>query len=1046
MDIEKQVSPFISSQFPFHYRESYPQLVEFMKMYYTWLEQSDQAIGHARRLPEYRDIDETPEEYIQYFKNKYLPYIKFITNIDKRILVKHVLDLYRSKGTERGIDLFFKLVYGVPAQVYYPSTDLFKLSDNTWLRRKYLEVSHIELIDQYVGKKVIGTRSGATAFAEKFIQKKVGDTYVNLLFISDITGNFKYREKLKVEDLEITISKRPRVVGSLTNLTVTSGSKDFRVGDLVDLSSNNGYGAIARVAKVYNTTGLVDFELEDGGWGYTSNSAVYVSEKVLTLQNVVVDYVVNNPDTAPYISSSYFILEKVYQPLANLNYKFDKSNQNIVVGRPGSDWYSVGATLYQTNSSLTNTAVGIVVSNSSINSTIQNLVVAVTKSNSSLSDISITAGDYSNVYLSTNSSINSIVLSVNASTNVGSIEVGTSLTSYYANGTVISSIQVVNNEIANLTNGTANLFVYLTSGNSQVNTYFWSPSNTFSINVSAYVDKTATANVVGYSNTLTLYVSNSTTTFSPGQYLTQRRTYSGGYDISARGKIAAITGAGNTFTIALTEATGPFRRTVNVYMQYSNSSDSSEIAYLNSYDASLGIVNTNNSFVNSGNNRIYTLGWTVDGNGMMIIYGSNSVANVVGISEGRNATFDTADTLAYAETYSLYTDFVGGNNEASVPYMSLNISNSTAFSNSLTLTFTAGVNSVAVSGGTADIDLGTNWYVCGEGLSDFSEIMSKNSTHVVIDPAPWAASNATYSYRLTPVAGIAWNFPADTSGTFQYFIGDVLNAINGYVGGITRLVSVNPGEDYNRAPFVLVREPFVAGFNVKDYVLTVDSVAGNFMVGEQITQDSGAVGLIKSIEINPSNRVLYVRRQTLPVSNSISGNSTVFTMNEVITGQATGSNATIIGISEDDAALGIGMNAIITSNVVIGNGVISNLEIIASGYSFMDDENVTFTSRDGLRSGTAKANLENEGITEGMLMDAGSFVSDSKYLFDGNYYQEYSYDIKSAIPRESYLDNYNKTMHLAGTKMFSTYEHVSKSDILIDISLPESANLQANVA
>lgn len=1147
MEIDKQVSPFIASQFPFHYRESYPQLVEFMRMYYAWLEQSDQAIGHAKRLPEYRDIDETPEEYIQYFKNKYLPYIKFVTDIDKRTLVKHVLDLYRAKGTERGIDLFFKLVYGVPAQVYYPSTDLFKLSDNTWLKRKYLEIGHIELIDQYVGKKITGTRSGATAFAEKFIQKKVGDTYVNLLFISDVVGHFMYKEKLTVDDLDITDKKRPRVVGSLTNLNVTSGSKDFKVGDLVDMSSNNGYGAIGRVSRVYNATGLIDFELEDGGWGYTSNSSVYISDRVLTLQNVAVDFAVNNPDKAPYISSPYFILEKVYQPLANLNYKFDVSNQNLVVERPGSDWYAVGATLYQTNSTATNSSIGVVVSNSSVNSTIQNLVIAVAKSNASLFDFSTTTGEFSNIYLSTNSSINSVVLSVNTSTDIGSIAVGTNLTSYYSNGTVISTVQVVNNEIANIVTKTANLFVYLTSGNSQVNTYFWSPSNTFSINVSAYVDRTATGNVVGVSNNLTLYISNSTTTFTPGQYLTQRRTYTGGYDISARGKIVALVGAGNTFTVELSEATGPFRRTVNVHMQYSNGTESGQLAYLNSYDASIGLANINNGFVSTGNNRVFTQGWTLDGNGMMIIRGSNSVANVISISEGKNATFaisnsTTPPTLAYAETYSLYTDFVGGNNVSNTPYMDLTISNTTAFANSLTLTFTAGVNSIAVTGGTADIDLGTNWYVAGEGLSDFSEIISKNTTHIVVDPAPWDASNASYAYRLTPVSGIAWGFPANSSGTIQYFIGDVLNAINGYVGGITKLISVNPGEDYNRAPFVLVREPFVAGFNAKDYILTVDSAkrrqsvvvvkpasswyangatlyqtnssstnssvgiivsnsavnathqnlaidvtrsntsildfsvtgggfsnvvlstnssvnsvvlsvntsvnvpVGNFIVGEQITQNNGAVGLIKTIE-TANNKVLYVRRQTLPVGNVTLGNATVFTMSGVITGQATGTDAMIVGVREDDTALGVGMNALVSANIVTGNGVVGNIEIIASGYSFIDNENLTFLSRDGLRAGTAKVSLMNEGISEGVLMDSSSFVSDSKYLFDGDYYQEYSYDIKSAIPRDSYLDNYNKTMHLAGTKMFSTYVHVSKNDISIDVSLPEeSANLQANVA
>lgn len=1051
MDNEKFISPYIASQFPAHYRENYPQFVEFVKMYYAWLEQGDQAVGHARRLQEYRDIDETPEDYIVYFKTKYLPYIKFITEVDKRTLVKHVLDLYRSKGTERGVDLFFKLVYGVPADVYYPSTDLFRLSDNIWVKRNYLEIGHIELISQYTGKKIIGTRSGATAFAERFIQKKVGAKYINILFISNVVGDFMFNEKLAYEGLTDAETKRPKVIGSLSRLDVTTGSKDFRVGDVVEVSSENGYGAVARVSNVYNTSGLVDFVLEDGGWGYTqavegdqylTGPVVYVSDKIMTIQDVTVDYTSNNPDEAPYVASPYFTLEKVYQPLANLDYKFDTSRQSVLVNKPASSWYAVGATLYQTNGSV-NTSVGVVVSNSSINTSAQNLVIQVSVSNVSLRDFTTTSENFGNLVLSTNSSVNSSILTTNTSTNIYSIEVGTVLSSYNSTGGVISSVEVVNNDIDDITERTANLFVYVTSGNTETNSYFWGPSNAFSINVETVVDRTATGNVVGFGNTLTMYVSNSTAVFAPGQYFTQRRTYAGGYDISARARITGVVGVTNTFTIQVSDSTGVFRKNVNVYMQYANGGESEQTAYLRSYDGTLGVANIQNDFVSTGNNKIFTRGWTLDSNSQLIIYGSNSVANLVLLSSGKNATFSTSNTLAYAESYSLYTDFIGANNEANVPYMDLNISNSTAFSNSLTLTFAANVEWLAVTGGTADIDLGTDWYVCGAGLSDFTEIVSKNTTHIQVTPNTWSSSSGTY--RLTPTDGIAWGFPLNEAGTFQFILEDVLNAINGYVGSITKLTAINPGEDYNLAPMVLVREPYTAGFGKKDYILTCNNTLGNFQLGEQIGQNNGARGLIKQIEGKPNgDRILYVRRQNLPIGDTVTGFITEFTTGGVIEGFSAGANSTIVGIEEDDSALGIGLNAIVSSNVVTGNGVVGGLDILSSGFGFKNFENATFTSEDGLRIGTAKVNLIKQGVTEGSYSDESSFLSSSKYLFDGDYYQEYSYDIKTSIPRDSYYDNYNATMHMSGTKMFSTYVHVSENDVALNVTLPEGANLIAN--
>ena len=1051
MDNEKLISPYISSQFPAHYRENYPQFVEFVKMYYSWLEQGDQAVGHARRLQEYRDIDETPEDYIVYFKTKYLPYIKFITEVDKRTLVKHVLDLYRSKGTERGVDLFFKLVYGVPADVYYPSTDLFRLSDNIWIKRNYLEVGHIELISQYTGKKIIGTRSGATAFAERFIQKKVGMKYINILFISNVVGDFMFNEKLAYEGLTDSETKRPKVIGSLSRLDITTGSKDFRVGDVVEVSSENGYGAVARVSNVYNTSGLVSFTLEDGGWGYTqavegdqylTGPVVYVSDKIMSIQDVTVDFTSNNPDEAPYVASPFFTLEKVYQPLANLDYKFDTSRQSVLVNKPASAWYAVGATLYQTNGSV-NSSVGVIVSNSSINSSAQNLVILTSVSNASLRDFTATSINFGNLVLSTNSSVNSSILTTNTSTNIYSIEVGTVLSSYNSTGGVISSVEVVNNDIADITAKTANLFVYVISGNAATNSYFWGPSNTFSINVSTVVDRTATGNVVAFSNTLTMFISNSTTTFSAGQFLTQRKTYSGGYDISAKAKITGIVGAANTFTVQVAESTGVFRKNVNVYMQYANGGESEQIAYLKSYNGLLGVANIQNDFVSTGNNKILTRGWTLDANSQIIIYGSNSAANLVLLSSGKNATFSTSNTLAYAESYSLYTDFLAANNEANVPYMDLNISNSTAFSNSLTMTFAANVEWLAVSGGTADINLATNWYVCGVGLSDFTSIVSKNTTHIQVTPNTWSSSAGTY--RLTPTVGIEWDFPLNEAGTFQFILEDVLNAVNGYVGGITKLTAINPGEDYNLAPMVLVREPYTAGFAKKDYILTCNNTAGNFQLGEQIGQNNGARGLIKQIDAKPNgDKILYVRRLNLPIGDTVTGFITEFTMGGEIEGFSAGANSTIVGIDEDDSVLGIGLNAIVSDEVVTGNGVVAGLDILSSGFGFKNFENATFTSEDGLRIGTAKVNLIKQGVTEGSYSDEASFLSSSKYLFDGYYYQEYSYDIKTSIPRESYFDNYNATMHMSGTKMFSTYVHISENDVSLSVSLPEGANLIAN--
>ena len=68
---------------------------------------------YSRKLLETSDIDQTEEQFISHFINKYMRGIP--TNIlsDRRLLEKHILDVYRSKGSIEGLKLLFRLLYNL---------------------------------------------------------------------------------------------------------------------------------------------------------------------------------------------------------------------------------------------------------------------------------------------------------------------------------------------------------------------------------------------------------------------------------------------------------------------------------------------------------------------------------------------------------------------------------------------------------------------------------------------------------------------------------------------------------------------------------------------------------------------------------------------------------------------------------------------------------------------------------------------------------------------------------------------------------------------
>jgi sugar lactone lactonase YvrE len=323
-NIESLISPLIENQFPSFYKEEGPQFIAFVKAYYEWLETANNVLYHTRKLPEYRDIDTTLDEFIIEFKEKYLKNIQFDTATNKQLLVKNSLDLYRSKGTERSIDLFFKLVYGTAAEVRYPADNILRVSDGIWERPQYLEVTHSRYNIDYVGKQIIGALSGARAFVEKFIRRRTSAGYVDLLYISNLEGAFRNGELIGLNINNTPVFdrlKRAQLLGSIRRVILQDRGRDFRVGDLVTFEgSTNGEDGIARVESVSEATGVIDFIFIDGGYGYTLDADSIISEKVITLQGVT------TTSGGPY----FRLFDESIEPIISL--EFTSATADLAVG------------------------------------------------------------------------------------------------------------------------------------------------------------------------------------------------------------------------------------------------------------------------------------------------------------------------------------------------------------------------------------------------------------------------------------------------------------------------------------------------------------------------------------------------------------------------------------------------------------------------------------------------------------------------------------------------------------------------------------------
>ena len=285
--IEKLISPHIASQFPSFYKSDGPNFIAFVEAYYEWMESSNNPLYHSRRLLEYADIDETAEQFIKYFKNTYINSLPESIAGDKRLLMKHILDLYRAKGTDRSIKLLFRLLFDESIDLYIPGDYLLRPSDGEWKKQYYIETTSSPYLNDIIGKLIRNSSGSATAIVESYTTKKINKKTINVLYLSSLSGEFKYGERLLCSEVsELTLDNAPVIVGSLTAIAVENGGFDFNVGDFLSVSGS-GFDGRARVAATRDETGKVNFNLLNGGSGYSLNPNITISTtKELTITNL----------------------------------------------------------------------------------------------------------------------------------------------------------------------------------------------------------------------------------------------------------------------------------------------------------------------------------------------------------------------------------------------------------------------------------------------------------------------------------------------------------------------------------------------------------------------------------------------------------------------------------------------------------------------------------------------------------------------------------------------------------------------------------------
>lgn len=446
--IEKFISPFIQQQFPAFYKDQGPNFIAFVKAYYEWLEQSNQAIGHSRSLLDYRDIDATTDQFINHFKSELMSGIPETIVADKRLLLKHITDLYKAKGSKRAYELLFRVLYGEDVELFYPGEYVFKLSDNTWRVPRYLEITNAANLDKLINTRIQTVGETATALVDNVSSRISEGREITVIEISQITGAFVVGDTIYQSDLSfIKPSDNIQVQGSLNSVIVTSGGIGYQIGDILDVvgAGINGQAKVSSVSN--NFLGSVSFSIIDGGSGYTTNASVTViptlNFDISNLQGVLSqgDTVQNTSNTAT---------GTVQSANATLVQLTNFSN---------TDLFIAGDSLIGPAG---NAIIQRVFGGTGSNATFK---IGSLSNKEIVSFNSTRIGDYENLALDTSNSGFQISVSSVSGTFGSNDTVTSSANVLYLEGTSITEVAIANGEsLSNTSLGISDLYVYRSDG------------------------------------------------------------------------------------------------------------------------------------------------------------------------------------------------------------------------------------------------------------------------------------------------------------------------------------------------------------------------------------------------------------------------------------------------------------------------------------------------------------------------------------------------------------------------------------------------------
>lgn len=287
-DLKPKVSTVVRSQLPDYVQSGYEGFTEFVAKYYEWLEQDQNPNFFLHYAPEQKDIDTATDTFASLHAKEFIRNYHAL-NIDEKLIVKHIKDFFKAKGSLPSFEMMFQIFFDEPVELEYGRDKIVRPSDITPDTKVVVFLDNVTGDPfQIQGSFLYQPSTGVRGFVDLVAEVVVDGNGLWQLYIDEtkLSGDFDDRYEVWAwyrEDLNKAESERRVCTGIVQpiigKINVVKSGPGYRHGDPVGFIGGSGAGAAAHIDSV-SPGGVTDLRITRAGTGYKVGDKIYNHDSI----------------------------------------------------------------------------------------------------------------------------------------------------------------------------------------------------------------------------------------------------------------------------------------------------------------------------------------------------------------------------------------------------------------------------------------------------------------------------------------------------------------------------------------------------------------------------------------------------------------------------------------------------------------------------------------------------------------------------------------------------------------------------------------------